>query len=261
MLNSPNNPDGQLSSTEFDDLRRTTRAFDAVAASAAVTLALDTDGHAEQIFASLVSPNFFEAIGARAEIGRTLTSSDASLLVQIPAVVSHRFWKNSLDGAAIDGTTLRIGGRLVSIVGVMPDAFQGPTGIYAPEIWLPLDRVDALGVTGEIRKPDYQWLGAFARLAPRATVSQAQTELAGYASRWKAAAPVIRNGRHTVTARFYPMRDGHPELQAIAPYAWLLMAIVGIVLLLACFNVTALLLTRALLYPDRHAPTPSAVPC
>jgi putative ABC transport system permease protein len=245
MLNSPNHPDGHLSSTEFDDLRRTSRAFDAVAASAAVTLALDSDGRAEQIFASLVSPNFFEAIGARAEIGRTLTSSDASLLVQIPAVVSHRFWRNALGGAAIDGKTLTIGGRLVSIVGVMPDAFQGPTGVYAPEIWLPLDRVDVLGIAGEIRKPTYRWLGAFARLAPGANVSQAQTELAGYASRWKAAGPLIRNGRSDVSARFYPMRDGHPELQAIAPYAWLTMATVGIVLLLACFNVTALLLTRA----------------
>ena len=245
MLRGANNPDGQLSAAEFDDLRRATRAFDSVAASAAVTVARETDGHAEQMFASLVSSNFFEMLGARAEIGRTLQAADTSATMEIPAVVSHRFWKQTLDGGALDGRTLTVGGRLVSIVGVMPDDFQGPTGIYAPDIWLPLDRLDALGLAGEIRKPDYEWLGIVARLAPGANMAQAETELAGLASRWKATTGARNSGRRDFSARFYPMRDGHPELQQIAPYAWLTLAIVGIVLLLACFNVTTLLLTRA----------------
>jgi putative ABC transport system permease protein len=244
MLKGPNSQDGQLSASEFEDLRRTSRAFDSIAASAGVTLAVETDGHAEQIFASLVSPHFFEAIDAHAEVGRTLQSDDAAAVVEIPGVISHRFWSKTLNGSAIDGRTLKIGGRLVSIVGVMPDTFQGPTGVYAPEIWLPLDRLDVLGVAGDIRRPEYEWLGVFARLAPGANLTQAQTELAGYAARWKLASPATRNSR-TFNLRFYPMRDGHPELQQIAPYAWLTMAIVGVVLLLACFNVTTLLLTRA----------------
>lgn len=245
MLKGPNNADGELSWTEFDELRRTSRAFDRVAASAGVTLALDTDGHAEQIFATLASYDFFDAIDAHAEMGRTLTSTDASPLAEIPGVVSHRFWRNTLGGGAIDGRTVTIGGHLVSIVGVMPDDFQAPTGVYAPEIWLPLDRLDALGITGEIRKPDYEWLGVFARLAPGASASQAQTELAGYAARWQAATAPARGGRGNVSAGFFPMREGHPELRQLAPYAWLTLAIVGAVLLLACFNVAALLLTRA----------------
>jgi predicted permease len=245
MLRGSGDPDGHLSWTEYDELRRTSRAFDEVAAHAPATLALGTEGRTERIFASLVSPNFFDAIGARAEIGRTLVSSDASARVQIPAVVSHRFWKNDLGGGSIDGRTLTIGGHLVSIVGVMNDAFQGPTGIYAPEVWLPLERLDVLGISGGFRGPDDEWLGIFARLAPGASPAQAQTELAGYAQRWKAATPGRDARRAAVTVRFYPMRDGHPELQQIAPYAWVAMAIVGLVLLLACFNVTALLLTRA----------------
>jgi predicted permease len=245
MRRGPNNPDGQLSIAQFEDLRRTTRAFDNVAASAAVTVARETDGHAEQMFASLVSSNFFEILGARAEAGRTLKSSDAAATIEIPGVVSHRFWKDALDGSALDGRTLTIGGRLVSIVGVMPDDFQGPTGIYAPDVWLPLDRLDMLGLAGDIRKPEYEWLGVVARLAPQANMAQAQTELADYAAHWNASTGGRDGGRRDLGVRFYPMRDGHPELQQIAPYAWLTLAIVGIVLLLACFNVTTLLLTRA----------------
>ena len=245
LLKGANNPDGELSWAEYDELRHTSRAFDRVVASAGATLALETDGRAEQIFATLASYNFFDAIDAHAEIGRTLTSADASALAEIPGVVSHRFWKNTLGGGAIDGRTITIGGHLVSIVGVMPDDFQAPTGVYAPEIWLPLERLGALGITTEIRKPDYEWLGVFARLAPGVHASQAQAELAGYAARWNAAAPAGGGRPHDVSARFYPMREGHPELQQLAPYAWLTMTIVGVVLLLACFNVTALLLTRA----------------
>jgi predicted permease len=244
MVKGPDNADGQLSWAQFDDLRATTRAFDAVAASAPVTLAIEKDGHAEQIFTSLVSSGFFDSIDARAEIGRTLSSQDASA-VEIPGVVSHRFWKNALGGSPIDGRTVTIGGKLVSIVGVMPDDFQAPTGVYAPEIWLPLERLNELGISGEFRRPGRQWLSVFARLATGATESQARTELAAYSARWNTTSPSAPAARRDLDARFYPMREGHPELQQIAPYAWLTLAIVGVVLLLACFNVTALLLTRA----------------
>jgi hypothetical protein len=246
MLKSRGNPDGDLSWNQFSDLRRSTTAFDAVAAAAPVTLALHTASGTEQMFASAVSPQFFDAVGARAESGRTWTADDLDTAA-IPGVVSHRFWTNHLGGSSIAGRTLKIGSALVSIVGVMPDDFQGPTGLYAPDIWLPLERLDALGAAAAIRDRDNEVLAVFARLAPGANVTRAQTELAAYAQRWNAAAPrpdPIAAAR-PATVRFYPMQDGHPEVQQIAPYAWVTMAIVALVLMLACFNVGALLLTRA----------------
>jgi predicted permease len=246
MLKSRGNPDGDLSWNQFSDLRRSTTAFDAVAAAAPVTLALHTASGTEQMFASAVSPQFFDAVGARAESGRTWTADDLDTAA-IPGVVSHRFWTNHLGGSSIAGRTLKIGSALVSIVGVMPDDFQGPTGLYAPDIWLPLERLDALGAAAAIRDRDNEVLAVFARLAPGANVTRAQTELAADAQRWNAAAPrtdPIAAAR-PATVRFYPMQDGHPEVQQIAPYAWVTMAIVALVLMLACFNVGALLLTRA----------------
>jgi predicted permease len=245
MLKSPGNPDGALSWPEFLELRRMTGAFDAVAAHGSLSLAMDVDGHAEQIFALVVSGQYFEAIDARAEQGRTFGDRDVSAL-EIPAIVSHRFWTERMGGGSIAGRTLTIGSRSVAVVGVMADSFQGPTGMYEPEIWLPLERLDTLGAAAFYRAPDHPWLGAIARLAPGVSAGEANARLEALATRLSAAAPHTSDGRQRqIAAHFYPMRNGHPEVQGLEPYARVVMAIVGVVLLIACLNVAALLLARS----------------
>ena len=59
-------------------------------------------------------------------------------------MVSARFWSTSSAAASVAGRTLTLNGRIVSVVGVLPDGFQGPGGFYEPDVWVPLDRMQAL---------------------------------------------------------------------------------------------------------------------
>ena len=240
MLSTPGNPHGQVSFAEFSDLKRHARAFDAVAVEGRRPLALTVDGRAEQVWTLMVSSDYFRALGATAEAGRVIDGSDATR-DDLVALVSHRFWQQRLDGESIAGRTLTIANRSVSVVGVLPDGFQGPGGLFAPDVWLPLERAEAFGVSPA--KGDERWLTAIARLAGGATVPQAEADLAAITAQL-----VPSRDPQQVRERklnFFAMRDGHPDVRGLAPFVWTAMAIVGVVLLIACFNVAGLLLARA----------------
>ena len=66
----------------------------------------------------------------------------------LAVVVSERFWKDRLNGGeSIAGRTLSLNGSLFSIVGVLPEGFQGPGGLYEPDLWLPLEKLPLLGLS------------------------------------------------------------------------------------------------------------------
>ncbi len=86
------------------------------------------------------------------------------------------------------------------------------------------------------------WLTVVGRLAPGVTAAQAGGDLQGVATGLAAAHPDATRQRSLV---FAPMVDGNPEVRSLAPYGWMALGVVGVVLLIACFNVAALLLARA----------------
>ena len=241
MLATPGNPHGELSRREFDMVSRQARSFDGLAVEGRLPLALQVDGRAEQLWTLLVSSGYFRALDTRPEAGRVLDAADATR-DDLVAVVSHRFFEQRLGGGSLAGRTLTIANRTVSIVGVLGDDFQGPGGVYAPDVWLPLERAAALGVPQRLIDGDDRWLTAIGRLAAGAGDAQAGAELAAMAS----TLPVPRDASSKDRRlQFHPMRDGHPEVRGLARFVWIAMAVVGTVLLIACFNVAALLLARA----------------
>lgn len=245
MLSTAGNRYGDLSWPEFAELERPRPAFDIVVALGRQPLALAADGHAEQIWALLVSADYFRALDARAEVGRLLTAED-SRSPDVVGVVSHRFWRDRMAGGSLAGRTLTISNRIVSIVGVLPDGFRGPRGgTFAPDIWLPLERVGTFNLRETLKSAEERWLTTLVRLAPGVTKPQADAELAALAAHLSA---TMRRGDEPTrerTLRFLPMSDGRPEIRALAPAVWIAMSIVGVVLLIACFNVAALLMARA----------------
>lgn len=240
MLATPGNPHGQLSYTEFGELRRHARAFDTVAAQGRQPLALTSDGRADQIWALFVSADYFRALDTRAAIGRVIDASDASR-EDLAALVSHEFWRTRLNGESIAGRTVTIANRTVTVVGVLPEGSPGAHGLFLPDVWLSLERADAFGLPRRLLDED-RWLGAIARLADGANAARADADLAAIGSQLAVPAGQEASPRRLA---FFPMRDGHPEVQSLAPYVWIAMSVVGIVLLIACFNVAGLLLARA----------------
>src|SRR6185503_10386320 len=161
---------------------------------------------------------------------------------ELAVVVSERFWRERLGAGPLAGRTLALNGRLFSIAGVIPDGFQGPGGLYEPDLWLPLERLDLLGLPPLLTSRDEPWLTVAGRMKPGVSPAQAQADLRGVMSQLALAYPSSNTGR---SITFTPVSEGVPELRGLARVAWIGMAVVGIVLLIACFNVAGLLLARA----------------
>jgi predicted permease len=242
MLSTPGNPHGEMSYAEFADLRERARAFEAVAAEGRTPLALMSGGRAEQIWTLLVSGDYFRVLDARAAAGRLIDSSDGAR-GDLAAVVSHRFWRDRLGAASIAGRTLTIANRDVSVVGVLPDGFQGPGGLFAPDVWLSLEHAGTYGLPRRLLTQDERWLTVVGRLRDGAGAAQAEADLAAISTTLPPAADP--KGARERKLGFFAMRDGHPEVRGMAPFVWIAMAVIGLVLLIACFNVAALLLARA----------------
>jgi predicted permease len=242
MLATPGNPHGDLSYKEFIDTKRQARAFAEVASEGRMPLALMQDGRAEQVWTLLVSDGYFRALGAGAIAGRLLDASDASG-TELAAVVSHQFWRTRLDGGSIAGRTIVIADRSVSIVGVMPEGFQGPGGLFAPDVWLPLEKADVLGVPQRMLSGDERWLTVIAQMREGVSRPRADADLAAISAQLAPMADAKLGASRKLG--YFAMRDGHPEVRGLAPFVWVAMGVVGLVLLIACFNVAALLFARA----------------
>jgi putative ABC transport system permease protein len=234
-------PYKQTALPDYLDLVRENRTFEAIIAEARIPLSMQTPGGAEQVWSLLVSGNYLTALGARPLVGRLLTASDGAG-VELAVVVSERFWRERLDGGPLAGRTLTLNGRLFSIAGVIPEGFQGPGGLYEPDLWLPLERLELLGLSAALTSRDEPWLTVAGRMKPDITPGQAQADLRGIMTQLALAYPASNAGR---SVTFIPVSDGVPELRALARVAWIGLAVVGIVLLIACFNVAGLLVARA----------------
>ena len=226
---------GDASIEEYKALH-TVRAFDAVAAEGRFPVTLSSAQGSEQVWALLISANYMTTVGGRPAMGRLFTDADLASS-ELPVIVSHRFWTNRLGApAALGGITITVNGRSFSVVGVMPDDFQGIGGLFAPDMWLPLGRVEVLNVPERLMRDE--WLTLFGRLRPEASIAQADAELTAFAAQRPQPGP-------TPAGKFYPAKDRHPDLGEMSTGVWLAFGAVGIVLLIACFNVAALLMARA----------------
>ena len=241
MIAAPDDPHGDLSYAEFDELRRNARGFDAVAAEGRQPVAVMNGGRAEQAWALFVSGDYFRALGARPALGRLIDSADGR--GDLAAVVSFRFWRSALQGGSIAGRTIVVANRTVSVVGVMPDDFQGPGGLFAPDLWLTLERAEAFGLPRQLLSGDERWLTTIARLAEGSSAARAASELTAIAAHLPASPAAGRAADRRLA--FFAMREGHPEIRGLAPFVWIALAVVSVVLLIACFNVASLLLARA----------------
>ena len=235
-------PYNQTALPDYRDLARENRTFEAVIAEARVPLGMAAEGGAQQVWGLLVSANYMVTMRATPLAGRLIVPEDAGR-PELPVVVSERFWKDRLGGGeSIAGRTVTLNGNVFSIVGVLPEGFQGPGGLYEPDLWLPLDTLAVLHLSPSLSGRETQWLTVAGRMNPGVTSAQAQADLRGIMAQLARAYPAT-NGTRTVS--FLPMSHGVPELRRLARVAWIGLAVVGIVLLIACFNVAGLLLARA----------------
>ena len=242
-LQATGNPYGQVSWQEYLDISQNAKAFDAIVAEGRRPLGLQVGREVRQVWALCVSSNYLATLRVRPAIGRILTGRDATSS-DLAVVVSDRFWTTHVGGDSIAGKTITLNGRSAAIVGVLPDTFQGPGGLFEPDVWVPLERIDLLGMSERLTSRDQPWLGMVGRLRSGVTIGQAAADL-------QRVTPILMGSGLTTenpkprSLKYWPMREGHPEVRGITPLAFRAFGVVGLVLLLACFNVAGLLIARA----------------
>ena len=200
----------------------------------------------ERIYGEMVSTNYFNVLGTPPHIGRLFTSDDSEQPAATPlAVLSHRFWMRRFNGdPAIVGQTLVLNGRPFMVIGVTPEGFHGTT-VLTSDLWVPVNMVGELASRlppAILTSRESAWLVMGARLKPGVTVGQAQAELANIGRALEQEFPDANRGRGLRVVASSPVPgDGTP----VAAFMAVLMAIVMLVLAIACANVAGVLLARA----------------
>jgi predicted permease len=201
---------------------------------------------AERIYGSLVTQNYFDVLGTRAEAGRLFRSGESEQAGATPhAVLSHRFWTRRFGGdPTIAGKTLLLNGRPFTVVGVAEEGFQGTT-VFAADLWIPMNMV-AEGLprlsAAMLTDRGSAWLLMGARLKPGVSHAKAQAELESIGASLAREFPRENEGRGL---RVLPLSRFPGQVAPIAAFMTGLMGMVSMVLIVACANVAGVLLARA----------------
>jgi predicted permease len=229
---------GDFGYRDYQTIGNANRTFAGVlAASNQRRLEVGIGAETETALCKIVSANYFSVLGVQTLVGRTFNSKDANEQV---AIISYRFWERSFTGSpSAIGKQIDIDGLPFTIVGVAPPDFLGETVGEAPEIWATVSLMPA----AHRNAPGVTWLNLMGRLKPQVKAQQASSDLAlllpqlrdsesqgGFISRI-----AVEKGDRGSSG----IRDSFS-----APLG-ILMAVVAVVLLIACVNLASLQLARA----------------
>jgi predicted permease len=238
-----------VSYPDFRDWREQARSFEGMAAYAMDEFGLQLpqgDAPAERVWGIYASADYFRALGARPLLGRTFLPEEASTPGGAPvAVLGYGLWESRFGrDPGVVGRRLRLNGREVTVVGVMPPRFGGTTVGLTFDVWVPVTMYPLLGAPAGAERLEWRasrWLEVFARLRPGADLAQARSELgvigAGLAERHP-------ESRGTAPWAVTFDTDGAAQ-QALRPLLSVLLGMTVLVLLVVCANVANLLLARA----------------
>jgi predicted permease len=254
---------GNLSNREYEGLRDRTQSFIGLfaAQSAMDTGAADIEGQPPlEIKSRLVSANYFTVLGARAIAGRTFSGADDRGPGAVPyAVASYSFWKRQFGGSpSVFDKTIRVRNASLRVIGVAEPRFHGESVGDEPDLWIPLAE-QPLIMPGRMWLEDdpahpfekVMWLHAIGRLKPGVTIRQAQANVNVVFKQIveEEFGKLPQNQRKDAmnqSLQLHPGAGGVSSLRGdFAEPLYVLMAIVGLVLLIACANVANLLLARA----------------
>jgi putative ABC transport system permease protein len=244
-LVGPNTPDVGMSAPELWDLEERSGVFHEVSAVAPGNSAVGGGERTVRAEALITSPDYFELLGAKPEIGRVYTRQDSVPGFLELVVISDGFWRRNYGSdPKIIGRKMSLDRDLYTIVGVMPPGFRHPgrTLDTDVEVWL------ATGFNGQpFPVPADRTLrlipAAIGRLKPGMTVAQAQSQLDGYVSQLAREYPAAYPAASKWAVRLVSVQEDLVGPQRTELF--ILFGAVGFLLLIACVNIANLLLTRS----------------
>jgi predicted permease len=246
----------QFPYSAYLDVRDNNSAFSDLMAYRIQVAVLEQGEIARRVLTTFVSANYFSTLGVPPIRGRTFLPEEERPGTEPVVILSHEAWMRQGADPEIVGKQVRVNGRFLYVVGVMPKGFTGAS-LAGPDIWMPL------GVYGLVRNPaghdifepsideNYPPLVLVGRLRPDVSTSNAQARLDSLPSRLAESSPEQWKDltfflERLPRANMYAGPDDRPYL---FPYCLFLMGISGVVLLIACLNLASMYLIQGL---SRH---------
>jgi macrolide transport system ATP-binding/permease protein len=236
-----------ISYPDYRDFRDGNRTFDGLIAAGFTSFGFSRDPAAlpRITFGMFVSGNFFRVLGVQPALGRGFLESEDQAVGRDPVVVlGHDFWESQFAASpSAVGSKIRLNGVECTIIGVAPQQFTSIDQFLKPSLFIPMAMSPQLGQGDSLERRDLRWLIVKGRLKPGVNVAQAQTDLTALAARLEQLYPQTNRNQHVEVQTELQLRVQQSPPNAALVVMMFLLALC--VLLVACANVTGLLLSRA----------------
>ena len=238
--NAPGGEDIAFSVPEINDFRESSKTLGGIAEYSPYTVTLLNDHRAERLQVGLVTGNYFTVMGLSPVVGRAFGPDDDGRGAAPVMILTHEYWEKKFAGdPSVVGKTLRVGGKVVTVVGVLQAAPYFPAKIDALMNMVNSEHhLSATMITGRT----HRMTEMIARLAPSATLEQTRAEVAGITDRVHRQYPESYDAGSHFQVTVTPYRDVLAQKAKLTLY--LLMGAAGFVLIIACANVANLTLMR-----------------
>ena len=241
---------GASSYADSIDFRDKTDVFDSVAAFTEVSAPLRSENYSDRAFGLLVSPNYFDLLGVKAAQGRTFDGGEDQTTGTL--VVSHNFWQRKLNGdPALIGKKVLLNNNSFTVIGITPEGFTGTDLGRSWEIFVPMQMSPQLGFEpGFTNSRTTRQFSIIGRLKHGVSETQAHASLNVLAQQLAGAYPDAWKERNQQPRRISVVAEHYmrvpPEARSILMgLAGLFTVLVALVLLIACSNISNMLLARA----------------
>jgi len=237
-----------LSYPDFVDLERNSTLFDSFIIDRITGTTLSVGDRAERAAVGIVSANYFDALGVKPILGRGFRPEEGTGRNAHPVtVIAYRTWKDRYNfDPTVTGRTQFLNGVQHTIIGVAPERFHGTFVGYSFSFWVPTSMQETFDTTGyKLEDRGARWIEGYAILKPGVSRQQAQAELNSISQRLEKDFPDTDRGHTNELVPLWktPFNGAGNMTSTLA----ITMAVVFLVLLIACANVSNLLLARGLL--------------
>ena len=243
----------------YHDFSERNSVFSAMFCRFPYSMNLSFNGRTERVYGELVSGTYFPVLGVGAAVGRTLTPDDDRIAGGHPvAMLSYSYWKTRFAAdPSILNKTVVLNGHSYAIIGVAQRGFDGVELGYTTQVFVPvMMKAQVTPNWDDLKNRRQRWVNAFGRLKPGVTMQQAKASLQPFFHgmlEMEVKEAAFRNASAQVRERFLkniietlPGSQGRSYLRRqLTTPLWVLLAITGGVLLIACANVASLLVARA----------------